>query len=146
LLESSAGSLEGLGFGFNSYGAFASVNHLHAQTFVRTRPLPITYARWAHNGGPDAYPLDCRRFGAPSEAWDFVAHLHRREISYNLIYLPGRVYCVPRARQGTYRGASWSGGFGWYEVAGGFAVSTRDAFERLDEAGLSASLANLALC
>jgi len=79
LLESSAGSLEGLGFGFNSYGAFASVNHLHAQTFVRTRPLPITHARWIHNGGPDAYPLDCRRFGAPGEAWDFVAHLHRRE-------------------------------------------------------------------
>jgi hypothetical protein len=140
LLEVLARSLPGLGLGFNGYGAYASVNHLHFQTFVRERPLPIAEARWGHNGGADAYPLDSQRFDDPTEAWAFIDELHKRQLSYNLIYLPGRVYCVPRARQGTYRGAPWSSGFAWHEVAGGFATFDRDDFERLDEAEIRAQL------
>lgn len=134
-----------VGFGYNSYGAYASVNHLHFQMFCRTRPLAIGDPQWRHNGGDRDYPLDCRRFDAVDEAWAFIDGLHRCHCSYNLIQLPGRLYCLPRQRQDGRLASHWSEGFAWYETAGGFITSSEQEFGRLSAKALEQALASLRL-
>ncbi|OOZ36145.1 hypothetical protein BOW51_08600 [Solemya velesiana gill symbiont] len=82
-------TLPGVGFGYNSYGAGASVNHLHFQMFLRDKPLPVAHERWQHNGGGEVYPAQCYRFDSPDTAWKILAALHQVETTYNLVYLPG---------------------------------------------------------
>jgi diadenosine tetraphosphate (Ap4A) HIT family hydrolase len=132
--------LPGVGFGYNSYGAFASVNHLHFQMFVREQPLPLVDRHWLHNGGDQSYPTLCERYDSPTLAWERLDELHRKQISYNLIYLSGRLYCLPRVRQGSYQPASWCGGQAWYEMAGGVVAFNRQDFDRLDAAAIEAEL------
>ena len=145
LCETLGADLPGWGVGFNSYGAFASVNHLHFQTFIRQTPLPISNPQWRHNGGDRSYPLPCERFLSSQEAWQRIESLHEAACSYNLVYLPGQVYCLPRRRQGSYESAPWSSGFAWYELAGGLVTPDREAFEGLDDGRIVAELAKLAL-
>ena len=132
LSEELAGKLPGVGFGYNSYGACASVNHLHFQMFVRDRPFPLLAEDWRHNVGLQDYPAPCAVFDGRDEAWRYLDHLHREEEPYNLLYLPGRMYCLPRARQGNYQHAAWSGGFAWYEMAGGVVAFNRVDYQRLN--------------
>lgn len=131
----------GVGLAYNAYGALASVNHLHFQLFVRDRELPLELGRWRHNGGTDPYPADCTAFDSAAAAWALIEDLHRAEQPYNLLYRPGRLYCLPRRRQGTYETAPWSFGLGWYEMAGGFTVYSAADYEALEAAGIAAELA-----
>lgn len=135
----SAGSaVPGMCLGFNSYGAYASVNHLHFQTFVRDRPLPA-------QGDPDrAYPLPRQHFAEPEAAWFFLDELHQRNQVYNLVYSRDGVLVMPRARQGEIPPEPWSAGFAWSEAAGVFPVASREAYDALDHAGLYSALARLA--
>jgi len=135
--------LPGIGFGYNSYGAHASVNHLHFQSFVRSEPLPVEDGCWAHNGGPTPYPVGCRVYTEPDSAWDAIAGQHAGNEPYHLIYRPGRLYLLPRAFQGTRPHANWTGGLAWYELAGGITTFNAEDFERLDAAAITAELANL---
>jgi diadenosine tetraphosphate (Ap4A) HIT family hydrolase len=130
VVEGLARALPGVGLGYNAYGAFASVNHLHFQFFVRGG-LPVEDAAWQHAGGAEPYPAPCEVFLSAEEAWARVADLHAAERPYNLVYRPGRLYCLPRRRQGTYEQAAWTGGFAWYELAGGFTLFNRQAYEGL---------------
>ncbi len=143
--ETLGGSLPGFGVGYNSYGAYASVNHLHFQTFVRETPLPIAREIWVHRGGGRPYPVNCEHYTSAKEAWQRIEALHATANSYNLIYLPGSLYCVPRRAQGTYESASWSGGFAWYELAGGFVTPSSDAYASLDAGTITRELAKLEL-
>jgi len=138
-------SLPGVGFGYNSYGAGASVNHLHFQMFLRERALPVADPCWQHNGGQQSYPAHCYRFDHAGAAWQLIEQLHRRELSYNLIYLPGVIYCLPRRKQGSFGAVPWSGGFAWYEMAGGFTTFDEDAFTHLQQEQLSGALAQISL-
>ncbi|MGD8587205.1 MAG: hypothetical protein PVG22_00100 [Chromatiales bacterium] len=132
LTQAMAEYLPGVGFAYNSYGAYASVNHLHFQMFIRETPLPLTLAHWRHNGGTEDYPTDCEVYGTVAEAWERLEALDRDEINYNLIYLPGRMYCLPRKAQGSYAHSPWTSGFAWYEAAGGVTTFNRTDFENLD--------------
>jgi len=125
-------TLPGLGFGYNSYGAHASVNHLHFQMFLRDAPLPVACDHWHHNGGHEPYPACCLRFDDPEAAWRHIDQLHQKAQPYNLVYLPGRVYCLSRARQGEIEPAAWRSGFAWYEMAGGLIAFNREDYEGLD--------------
>ncbi|MGD8909500.1 MAG: hypothetical protein PVI92_09130 [Chromatiales bacterium] len=145
LCETLGVNLPGWGVGYNSYGAYASVNHLHFQTFLRDTPLPVTRDVWEHLGGNRPYPLKCEVYGAMEEAWQRIESLHRAVCSYNLIYRPGRLYCLPRRTQGTYEAATWNSGFAWYEVAGGFTTASVEAFEHLDDTTIVRELAKLNL-
>ena len=138
-------SLPGVGFGYNSFGAGASVNHLHFQMFLRPRDLPVTRAQWRHNGGTTDYPSGCHRFDSLSAAWSFVSDLHRRETSYNLLALPGVLYCFPRRRQGSYYPEAWSGSLAWYEMTGGFASFEEQEFSSLEAETLTRALQEVAL-
>ncbi len=132
-------TLPGVGLAYNSFGAFASVNHLHFQLFLRPgadsdsdpAPLPLADPCWSHNGGGTAYPVPCTVWDAPGPAWDAIARLHQTGQSYNLIYVPGRIYCLARRRQGTYSPPAWCGGQAWYELAGGVVAFTGETFATL---------------
>ena len=136
-------NLPGMGFGYNSYGAYASVNHLHFQMFLRESPLPVTNPQWAHNGGDLSYPVACIRYESAAESWKLIADLHNTQTSYNLIYLPDRLYCLPRARQGSYTHSTWTRGFAWHELGGGFTTSSRTLFDSLTEIDLTRELSLL---
>jgi hypothetical protein len=139
------GSLPGVGFGYNSFGAGASVNHLHFQMFLRPRDLPVTHSQWCHNGGSMDYPAGCHRFDSVRDAWSFINGLHQRETSYNLLALQGSLYCFPRRRQGSYYPEDWSGSLAWYEMAGGFASFDEQEFRGLEAETLTRALQEVAL-
>ena len=138
-------TIPGVHFGFNSLGANASVNHLHFQMFVREAPLPVERDVWCHNGGEREYPAHCVAFDRSTAAWEFILELHEREISYNLLYAPGRVYCLPRRKQGSCDTPDWTEGFAWHEMAGGFTTSGLQAFETLTAVDLKAALKRMSL-
>ena len=137
--------VEGVGFGYNALGAHASVNHLHFQLFARSTPLPLADPRWAHNGGSEPYPARCDAFDSADASWDYIHRLHELGISYNLVYLPGRVLCLPRKRQGECPTPVWGAGLSWYEMAGGMLTFNRHDFDALKEAPIAALLADATL-
>lgn len=137
--------LPGFGLAYNSYGAHASVNHLHFQSFLRETPLPLADARWTHNGGAEPYPCRCLRFETPADAAECVAELHARATSYHLIFAGGLGYCLPRRRQGEVAYAPWLGAVAWYEIAGGFPLASAADFARLRPGEIAAQIAAVAL-
>jgi ATP adenylyltransferase/5',5'''-P-1,P-4-tetraphosphate phosphorylase II len=78
-------------------------------------------------------------------AWSLIDRLHEQNRAYNLLYTPGRVYCLPRKKQGEFALAEWSNGFSWYELCGGMITYNREAFASLSEARITRELA-LAAC
>lgn len=140
LCEALAGRFAGVGFGYNGYGAYASVNHLHFQMFVDAQGLPVGAAHWAHNGGDREYPARCRAFRSAAAAWDYIERLHAAARPYNILYLPGQVYVFPRQPQGAVPPPSWSSGFTWYELAGGFVVFNHDDYLGLTGAAIERHL------
>jgi hypothetical protein len=141
--EAIGSDLPGTGFGYNAHGAYASVNHLHFQMFHREMPLPVEAPDWQHNGGKRPYPNHCERFDEAEAAWSFIDGLHQREQSYNLLYVPGRLYCLPRRKQGSYSHAAWTAGFAWYEMCGGMVTFNREHYEMLDERRILEEFARL---
>ncbi|MCP3868371.1 MAG: hypothetical protein GY703_09805 [Gammaproteobacteria bacterium] len=137
--------LPGVGFGYNSYGACASVNQLHFQMYHRDSPLPVSNCCWRHNGGTLEFPVPCHRFDCRGDTWRFIDRLHKRQISYNMLYLPGHAYCLPRRKQGSYASAPWIKGLAWYELAGGFTLFDKAVFKRLERIELESELARLSL-
>lgn len=133
--------LPGVGFGYNSLGAYASINHLHFQMFVRERPLPVAGVHWLHNGGAEPYPVACARFADPASAWARIDAMQRAGTCCNLVYLPGALYCLPRLRQGDYALPAWCGGQAWYEMSGGVVAFNADDFAALSPADVRAALA-----
>jgi diadenosine tetraphosphate (Ap4A) HIT family hydrolase len=131
LMEMLSPTLPGLRIGYNALGAFASVNHLHFQLFVRDRELPVECENWLHNGGIEPYPVDCRCYEDSRAAWMAIDHLHRNNQAYNLLYTPRGMYCMPRKKQGDFQLAGWSSGFSWYELCGGMITFNRQDFASL---------------
>lgn len=126
-------ALPGFGLAYNSYGAYASVNHLHFQTFVRARPLPV-------DAGID-HPLTPVRHDDLETAWFHLDELHQLGQPYNLLYGAGGLTVIARARQGEVAPPAWSAGFAWSETAGVFTVYRREEFEALDAERIRAALA-----
>ncbi len=135
--EQAGTAIPGFGLAYNSYGAYASVNHLHFQTFVRSQPLPLQQL------DPASYPLPVQHFSDPASAWFHVDALHTANTPYNLIYSQSGISVIARARQGEIALREWSPGFAWSEVAGAFSVSSRNDFANLGEAEIEQALAEL---
>ena len=111
-------TLPGLGVGYNSYGAYASVNHLHFQMFIHQQGLAISYSRWLHNGGSIQYPINVVVCEEAGESWALINDLHQNKQAYNLLYMPGKIFIILRKLQGTVDVPDWSSGFTWYELSG----------------------------
>ncbi|MDH4215299.1 MAG: hypothetical protein OEV23_00155 [Gallionella sp.] len=139
-----ARTLPGAGFGYNSLGAFASVNHLHFQMFVKPAGFPAMQNVWQHNGGTLAYPAQCAAFDTPDAAWSCLSGLHVSETPYNLLYSACRLYVFARRKQGTYAQPGWTSGFSWHELAGGMITFKRDDYENLGEQDIACELGKLA--
>jgi len=142
--EVCAQGLPGLCLGYNSYGAGASVNHLHFQSFVQASPLPVQDARFIHNGGGQPYPLPCQRFTDAAAAWFHLDQLHQQNTPYNLIYSQGCLHLVARVPQDSGQLSDPSRGYGWSEMAGVVTRFSSDSFERLSAAEFEAELASFA--
>lgn len=138
--------MPGVGFGYNAYGAYASVNHQHFQMFVRgDAGFPVEAAEWHCNGGDQAYPATCERFDDARQAWQRLQALHEGNQAYNLLYRPGRLYILLRAFQGSYQHAPWTGGFAWSELCGAFTTFNQQDFEQLTESDVRAEFAKLVI-
>ncbi len=140
LIDQWRGNLPGIRIGYNALGAFASVNHLHYQLFLRDEPLPVENRRWLHNGGTQEYPVDCRRFACAGTAWDYIERLHAANEAYNLLYTPAGLYCMPRRKQGDFHLAAWSKGLSWYEMSGGMITFNHQDYTTLTAARISEAL------
>lgn len=145
LLNQLADQFKGVGFGYNSLGAYASVNHLHFQMFVEPQGLPVCHECWQHNGGDKAYPLACYVFSDADSGWAFIDQLQQNKQAYNLLYANRRVYVVPRQAQGEVEVPSWSSGFTWYEVMGGMLCFNRDDALKLSALDIETHLSALAV-
>lgn len=134
-------ALPDIGAGYNAQGAYASVNHLHLQMFLRrVGDYPIEAAEWRHNGGPCPYPLAVTRHIDARTAWEAIERLHAAGATYNLLYRPGHMYLVTRAFQGSYRHSPWTAGFAWSEVAGEVVVAEAAVFAALTEQAIDQEL------
>ena len=89
----------GLGIGFNSLAAGASVNHFHFQGFIRQQDFPIEKKCWIHNGGELNYPLEVKCFVDAESSWQFLEQLIEQDKAFNCLYLNGDCYIVPRRYQ-----------------------------------------------
>jgi diadenosine tetraphosphate (Ap4A) HIT family hydrolase len=138
-------TLQGVGFGYNSLGAFASVNHLHFQMFVKPAGLPVMDLQWQHNGGITPYPTTCLSFDDPAAAWVYLVELNKKNIPYNLLYSQGRLFIFPRKKQGCYAQPDWTSGFAWHEMAGGMITFNRESYESLDQEAISQELGRLVI-
>ncbi|MDH5472303.1 MAG: hypothetical protein OEY61_05550 [Gammaproteobacteria bacterium] len=138
-------NLPGVGFGYNSYGAYASVNHLHFQMFIDTEGLPVADQCWVHNGGEKEYPVACYVFESIKSSWQLIRELHDQQQPYNILYLPGRVFVFPRKTQGMVDVPGWSSGFTWYELSGGMISFNYDDYKGLKSAAVEKHLSELKL-
>ncbi len=136
-------AMPGFCLAYNSYGAYASVNHLHFQSFVRESPLPLQGNGFNHHGGNTPYPLPCQVHDDRESAWFALDELHLNNTPYNLIFTADRLHIIARAGQGSRPAPSWSAGFAWSEMAGIMTVFCRDDFDRLDETEITSALSRL---
>lgn len=134
-------SLPGFALAYNSYGAHASVNHLHFQSFIQEEPLPLWDPVFRHNGGELEYPLPCAVFQEPRDAWFYLDALHAEAAPYNLILHAGRLHVLARVPQGSRSQAPWNTGFAWSELAGAITLFGREPFENLTEEDIQQELA-----
>ena len=111
-------NLPGIAVGYNSYGAFASVNHLHFQMFIDEKGLPVSLSSWRHNGGDAEYPLNVTVCENAEDSWKIIDDLHNQKQAYNLLYMPEKIYIIARSVQGSVDTPDWSSGFTWYEMSG----------------------------
>ncbi len=135
--------MPGAGFGYNSYGAYASVNHLHFQLFIEDINWPVDDQRWQHNGGDEPYPLKVVACRNSEDAWTVISRLHDAHQPYNLIYLQGRMYIMPRGVQGSVDVPIWSSGFTWYELSGCALIFNRDDYMALSSEAYACQLNNI---
>jgi hypothetical protein len=143
LVAEQSNTLPGLGMAFNSLGAYASVNQLHFQGFMRETPLPLELPHWQHNGGQEAYPLDCLRTASAQESWQMIEALHAANQPYNLLYRTDACYIVPRQGQGLVALPAWAQGMAWHEICGVFTLPDRTALEGIGAVEIAAQLARL---
>lgn len=134
-------SLPAIGLGYNSLGAGASVNHLHAQLFVTKEPLPVELGCWTHNGGQATYPAQCLAYRDRAAAWRAIEQYHQRNIAYNILYRPGVCYLMPRRFQGGFERQPWLSAITWNELSGGLVLVDRSDFDGLTAGRISAQLA-----
>lgn len=137
--------LYNLYIGYNSMGAFASVNHLHFHLLIGIEELTVVQNKWSHNGGSVPYPATVYVFTDVDMAWNLLKTMHANNIAYNLLYTPDKLYVFPRRFQGTYEDPLWSTGLGWYELSGNFILYGEEEMNALTDDIIRMSLGKASL-
>lgn len=140
LVSAQQQSIPGFGIGYNSLGAGASVNHLHFQGFLRTRPLPVESTHWTHRGGKADYPLKCQAMDSVQQAWQMIEQFHLQNQPFNLLYRPGICYLLPRQPQGAVAAEKWAQGVAWYESCGVFTLADQSLHSALTQQQITQQL------
>lgn len=135
----------GLGIGYNSLAAGASVNHFHFQGFIREKEFSIEKDQWRHNGGGAEYPLAVKRFSDAGSSWQYLQQLTDKDQAFNCLYRNDYCYVVARKYQGTVELPDWLNGAGWIDVAGAITVSDEVTFNVIDEPSIADALALMKL-
>lgn len=130
----------GLGIGYNSLAAGASVNHFHFQGFIRQQGFSIEKDHWQHIGGDTEYPLDVKRFPDAESSWEYLDQLTGLDKAFNCMYLNNYCYVIPRKFQGTVDLPEWLNGAGWIDAAGSITVSDAETFNLIDEKSVTEAL------
>ncbi|MCW8935494.1 MAG: hypothetical protein OQK98_12285 [Gammaproteobacteria bacterium] len=130
-------NLPGIAVGYNSYGAYASVNHLHFQMVIDEKGLPVSHSSWRHNGGNTEYPLNVIVCESAEDSWKIIDDLHNQKQAFNLLYMPEKIYIIPRAVQGSVDVADWSSGFTWYEMCGAMLLSNYRDYTSLQDSEIT---------
>ncbi|MCK5359699.1 MAG: hypothetical protein KAJ95_03690 [Gammaproteobacteria bacterium] len=138
-------NIANIGLAYNAYGAGASINHLHFQTFCMQYPLPLLHDHWRHNGGSTPYPVSCKVFENNDRSWAYINNLHQNNIAYNIIYLPEIIIILPRQFQGNYNIPDWTENFAWNELCGGITTFNQDDFHGLEDEIITSALSALNL-
>lgn len=133
--------IPGAVLGWNSMGAFASVNHAHFHLVIEPEELPIQHPRWTVNGGATEYPAEALRYDAPDDAWEHIRSLQNANTPFNALFAPGRVYVYPRPFEAATGHAAWTTGFAFHELSGSIVVTRRAPFLSLSENQIVAELA-----
>ncbi|MBE9560824.1 MAG: hypothetical protein IMF15_08540 [Proteobacteria bacterium] len=130
----------GLGIGYNSLAAGASVNHFHFQGFIRQQKFAIEKDHWQQNGGDKEYPLEVKRFADAESSWEYLDQLTESDKAFNCLYLNNYCYVIPRKYQGTVDLPEWLDGAGWIDMAGSVTVSDAETFSLIDERSVAEAL------
>ncbi len=138
-------TMSGIGFGYNSYGGYASVNHLHFQMFVEPDGFPVKSAEWKHNGGKKQYPIKVYKYNDMVSSWEKLNQLHKEKQPYNLLYSSSEIFIIPRRVQGSVEVPVWSSGFTWYEVCGGMLLFNHEDYQAVTSFDLEKNLSSLNL-
>jgi diadenosine tetraphosphate (Ap4A) HIT family hydrolase len=117
-------ALTGLTLGYNSLGAYASVNHLHFHGVIRERAFPVESRQWKHHGGHRAYPLSLCWFESAEASWDEIERLHAASQAYNLLYTRQGIYVMARQFQNSVEVPAIMRGAGWPELCGEVTVTS----------------------
>ncbi|MBS1493702.1 MAG: hypothetical protein JST55_09330 [Bacteroidetes bacterium] len=123
----------GFAIGYNSIGAFASVNHLHFQLFIEKEKMPVCNPIWKHNGGTKKYPAECFVFGSKAASWEFISMLHDQNIPYNILYTKEKTYIFPVNFQKIHKKTIFPLGFAWIEFSGSFINVTKKDYDKITE-------------
>lgn len=115
---------------YNSIGAGASVNHLHFQLFLESRPLAIFSSSVVHNGGTETYPANCQVFNSTEKCWQYLQRLHDTNTPYNLLFKNRTLFCLPRKIPSRELAQFNIASYGWSEMAGIFTLNNLTDFEQ----------------
>ncbi|MFA6384998.1 MAG: UPF0489 family protein, partial [Candidatus Omnitrophota bacterium] len=146
--------------GFNSRGAWASVDHLHFHGWYRARgderfllERQATYVVAINDNvavlRPLAYPAGVVVFESEHSAslarasMGFIETLQRREIPHNIIMVRNRVYVFPKSNASR---TPTEDVFGFYELAGEMTgAQTEERYERITKQEISVRLSEVTI-
>ena len=137
LVQKENKNLPGLGIGFNSLAAGASVNHLHFQGFLHEQKFPIEDMDLAN------FPLEVHCCFSSEQAWQVIHSFIQQDIAFNCLYRSNGCYVVPRNYQGSVELPDWLNGAGWIDVAGVMTVSEMSDFDELMSSDITQGLSLL---
>ena len=116
---------------YNSMGAGASVNHLHFQIFLETKPLALFSPGVVRNGGSAPYPASCCIFNDTERCWHYLQQLHHANAPYNLVFKNNKIFCLPRKLPSETFYELNVASSGWSEMAGAFTLNNKDTFNKV---------------
>lgn len=124
--------------GYNTHGGGESINHLHFQYLPSSPELPIFEDDFVSH-----YPLPMVTATSAASAWKHISKHQAHNQPFNLIYRPGLVHIIERNFSGHRPNPDWTGGFAWYELAGGILTLKLDAYNSLNDSDIALMFQNL---
>lgn len=134
----------GFCLGYNSYGAGASVNHLHFQSFVPASPCRCWIAALPTTAAPSPTHCPASASPIPPKPGFNSTNCTSATPPYNLIYSLGCLRLVARVPQDSGKLSAQSHGYGWSEMAGAVTHFSREAFEGLSAGEFEMELSGFA--